>query len=104
MKISVMEVASQGVVKYYAVKEFLAKFIFVNLQLKAIKDRNNIEGAIVNIVSQDEHVEDTEQFIRVLKEQARCYNSCYCVPKYSLWNRVLRAKYRQVKSLVVSKG
>ena len=49
------------------------KFIFVDLQFKAIKDQGNIEEAIINIVSRDEHVEDIERFIRVLKERARCY-------------------------------
>ena len=63
MKISVMEAAIQGVVKSYAVRGFLVKFIFINLQFKAIKDCNNIEGAIVNIVSWDEHGKDIERFI-----------------------------------------
>ena len=73
MKIPIMEEAIQGIVKSYTVRGFLVKFNFVDLQFKAIKDCSNIEGAIVNIVSRDEHVEDIERFIRVLKERARCY-------------------------------
>lgn len=68
MKIPLMEVAIQGVVNSYAVRGFLVKFFFVDLQFKAIKDYINIKGVIVNIVSWDEHVEDIEQFIRVMKE------------------------------------
>ena len=68
MKIPVMEAAIQGVVKSYAVRGFLVKFIFVDLQFKAIKDRNDIKGPILNIVSWDEHVKDIERFIRVLNE------------------------------------
>ena len=63
MKIPVMEAAIQGVVKSYAVRGFLIKFIFVYVQFKAIKDCNNIEGAIVNIVSRDEYDKDIERFI-----------------------------------------
>ena len=73
MKIPMMEAAIQGIVKSYAVRGFLVKFIFVDLQFKAIKDCSNIEGAIINVVSRDEHVKDIKRFIRVLKEQARCY-------------------------------
>ena len=73
MKIPIMEEAVEGIVKSYAVRGFLVKFIFVDLQFKATKDRGNIEGAIINIVSRDKHVEDIEQYIRVLKEKARCY-------------------------------
>ena len=51
MKIPIIEEAIKGIVKSYAVRGFLVKFIFVDLQFKAIKDRGNIEGAIVNIVS-----------------------------------------------------
>ena len=60
IKIPVMEAAIQGIVKSYAVRGFLVKFIFVDLQFKAIKDRSNIRGTIINIVSQYEHVEDIE--------------------------------------------
>ena len=38
MKIPVMEEAIQGFVKSYAVRGFLVKFIFLDLQFKAIKD------------------------------------------------------------------
>ena len=51
MKIPIMEEAIKGIVKSYAVRGFLVKFIFVDLQFKAIKDQGNIKGAIVNIVS-----------------------------------------------------
>ena len=51
MKIPIMEEAIQGIVKSYAVRGFLVKFIFVDLQFKAIKDCSNIEGAIINTIS-----------------------------------------------------
>ena len=63
MKIPIMEAAIQGIIKSYAVRGFLVKFFFVNLQFKAIKDHSNIEGAIIKIASQDGHVEDIERFI-----------------------------------------
>ena len=62
-KIPVMKAAIQGIVKSYAVRGFLVKFIFVHHQFKAIKDHSNIEGEIVNNVSQDKYVADIEQFM-----------------------------------------
>ena len=70
-----MEAAIWGVVKSYAVRGFLVKFVFVGLQFKEIKNHENIEGMIINVVSRDEHIKDIEQYIRVVKECARSYSA-----------------------------
>ena len=49
------------------------KFNFVDLQFKAIKDRNDIKGVIINVIPRDEHVEDIEQYFRVVKERAKYF-------------------------------
>jgi hypothetical protein len=73
MKIPVMEEAIKSIIKAYETRGFTVKFLIVDIQFRGIKDRNNLEGVIVNIVSRDEHVEDIERLIRVYKERVRCY-------------------------------
>ena len=68
MKILVLEIAIKNIVKSYAVKGIMVKFVLVNLQFKVIKDRNNIDGVNINVVFRDEHVEDIERFICLIKE------------------------------------
>ena len=56
----------------YSTRGFHVKTILVDLQFKAIKDRNNL-SVITNVCSRDEHIPEIERFIRVIKERARCY-------------------------------
>ena len=71
MKIPVVDAAIQNIVKLYAIRIFWGNFIFVDLQFKAIKDRNNIRRAIINVVSRNEDDKDIEQYIQVVEEHAR---------------------------------
>jgi hypothetical protein len=73
MKIPVMEDAIKGIIKAYEVRGFTVKFLMVDIKFRGIKDRNNLTGVTVNVVSRDEHVEDIERLIRVYKERIRCY-------------------------------
>lgn len=57
------------------------KFIFNDLQFKAIKDHNNIEGTMINVVSRDEHVENIERYIQVIKECIICYWTMFLLKK-----------------------
>ncbi|OEU08874.1 hypothetical protein FRACYDRAFT_249219 [Fragilariopsis cylindrus CCMP1102] len=72
MKIPVLELEIQRIIKLYAVRGFHVKFILVDIQFKAIKDRGQLT-ATVNVVGKGEHVPAIERFIRVIKERCRCY-------------------------------
>jgi hypothetical protein len=72
MKIPILEQEIERIIKLYAVRGFHVKFIMVDIQFKAIKDRG-IVSAIVNVVGKGEHVPAVERFIRVVKERSRCY-------------------------------
>ena len=67
-----MEDTIDKVIRSYAVRGFYVKVLHVDIQFKAIRDRERV-GAISNVVSRAEHVPEIERFIRVLKERARCY-------------------------------
>jgi hypothetical protein len=72
MKIPNMEDEIKRIIRLYAVRGFHIKYILVDIQFKAIKDRGNLE-AIVNVVGKGEHAPVIERFIRVIKERCRCY-------------------------------
>ncbi|OEU11892.1 hypothetical protein FRACYDRAFT_245012 [Fragilariopsis cylindrus CCMP1102] len=72
MKIPILELEIQRIIKLYAVRGFHVKFILVDIQFKAIKDRGQLT-ATVNVVGKGEHVPAIERFIRVIKERCRCY-------------------------------
>ncbi|OEU10337.1 hypothetical protein FRACYDRAFT_247347 [Fragilariopsis cylindrus CCMP1102] len=72
MKIPVLELEIERIIKLYAVRGFHVKFILVDIQFKAIKDRGKLT-ATVNVVGKGEHVPAIERFIRVIKERCRCY-------------------------------
>ena len=59
-------------IKYYAIRDFSVVIIHVDIQFKCLMDRKNI-AAMVNVVSNEEHVVDIERYHRVIKERARCY-------------------------------
>ena len=65
-----LEKAIKNIVKLYVVIGFLVRFILIDLQFKAIKDCNNIDGVNINVVTSDEHVEDIARYIRLIKECA----------------------------------
>ena len=72
MKIPIMEDEIKKIIQLYAVRGFHIKYIYVDIQFKAIKDRGLLE-AIVNVVGKGEHAPMIERFIRVIKERCRCY-------------------------------
>jgi hypothetical protein len=72
MKISVLEEEIKRIIQLYAVRGFNIKYIMVDIQFKAIKDRGLLD-AIVNVVGKGEHAPAIERFIRVIKERCRCY-------------------------------
>jgi hypothetical protein len=72
MKIPVMD-AIKCIRRAYETRGFTIKFLLVDIQFRGIKDRNNLQGVIVNIISRDEQVEDIERLIQVFKERIRCY-------------------------------
>jgi hypothetical protein len=73
MKIPVMEDAIKCIIKAYKVRGFTVKFLMVDIQFRGIKDRNNLTGVLVNVVSRDEHVEDIKRLIGIYKERIRYY-------------------------------
>ena len=72
MKIETLEREIESVMRGYSTRGFHVKTILVDLQFKAIKDRNNL-SVLTNVCSRDEHIPEIERFIRVIKERARCY-------------------------------
>ena len=53
-----------------AIRGFRVVAIGVDLQFKAMKDRNLV-GSLVNVVSKEEHAKKIERFHRLIKERAR---------------------------------
>ena len=74
MKIPVLEDEIKRIIRLYAVRGFHIKYILVDIQFKAIKDRGLLD-AIVNVVGKGEHAPMIERFIRVVKERCRCYHA-----------------------------
>ena len=72
MKIPILEEEIKRIIRMYSVRGFNIKYILVDIQFKAIKDRGNL-NAIVNVVGKGEHAPAIERFIRVIKERCRCY-------------------------------
>lgn len=72
IKIPVLEMTIKNFVKLYAVRGFVYIFILVYIQFKTIKDHNNIDGVNINVVSRDEHVEEIERYICLIKKCAQC--------------------------------
>ena len=72
MKIPTVEHVIETVIHAYAVRGFHVKVIHVDIQFKALLDREKLPVR-TNIVSRGEHVPEIERYIRVLKERARCY-------------------------------
>jgi hypothetical protein len=72
MKIPILEDEIKRIIRLYAVRGFHVKYILVDIQFKAIKDRGLLD-AIVNVVGKGEHAPMIERFIRVIKERCRCY-------------------------------
>ena len=81
MTIPVMETDIKAMMNTYSSRGFCIKVLHVDIQFKAIKDRNNLIGVRVNVVSRGEHVPEIERFIRVVKERARCYFAMLPVKK-----------------------
>lgn len=73
MKLDDLEEALIGVMKAYALRGFIVKFIMVDIQFKGLKDRFKKFQANMNVVSKKEHVPEIKRFIRVIKERARAY-------------------------------
>ena len=74
MRTQTMENVIVQLLQSYNVRGFRVVAIHVDIQFKAISDRNKL-GPSVNVVSRGEHVPEIERMIRVLKERARCYFS-----------------------------
>ena len=74
MKIETLEREIEWVMRGYSTRGFSmsVKTILVDLQFKAIKDRNNLPVR-TSVCSRDEHIPEIERFICVMKERARCY-------------------------------
>ena len=72
MKIPTMEHVIETVIHAYAVRGFHVKVIHVDIQFKALLDREKLPVR-TNIVSRGKHVPEIERYIRVLKERARYY-------------------------------
>ena len=72
MKIPTIEEGIESVIKSYGIRGFHIATIHVDLQFKAIKDRNQL-SLRTNVCSREEHVPEIERYIRVIKERARCY-------------------------------
>lgn len=85
MKIPVLELEIERIIKLYAVRGFHVKFILVDIQFKSIKDRGKLT-AIVNVVGKGEHVPAVERFIRVIKERCRCY---YAMLPFNVLPRIM---------------
>jgi acetolactate synthase regulatory subunit len=68
MKIPILEDEIKRIVRMYSVRGFNIKYILVDIQFKAIKDRGHLD-AIVNVVGKGEHAPAIERFIRVIKER-----------------------------------
>lgn len=69
MKISTIEHVIDTVLRAYAVRGFHVRAIHVDIQFKAILDRENLP-VLTNVVSRGEHVPEIERYIRVVKERA----------------------------------
>ena len=86
MKIPTMENVIEKLIRSYSVRGFRIVAVHVDIQFKAIRDRN-ILGPSINVVSRGEHVPEIERMIRVQKERSRCYYSMlskvgiYCLPR-----------------------
>jgi hypothetical protein len=74
MKIPTLEEEINRIIRAYSVRGFNVKYVLVDIQFKAIKDRALLD-AIVNIVAKGEHAPVIERFIRVIKERCRCYHA-----------------------------
>ena len=72
MKIPTIEDGIESVLRTYGNRGFHVKTIHVDLQFKALKDRNKL-SLRTNVCSREEHVPEIERYIRVIKERARCY-------------------------------
>ena len=72
-------------IRSYAIRGFRITMILVDMQCKALKDRNLI-GVAFNVVSRDEHVPKIERFIRVIKERGHCY---YAMMSFSYLSRTM---------------
>ena len=108
LKITTLEESLDSVLRSYSTRGFHIKTINVDLQFKAIKDRNNLPVRI-NVCSRDEHIPEIERFIRVLKERARCYFAMlrrveiHTVPKQMIM-QLMRTVVFYVNAFVWRKG
>ena len=72
IKIPTMEKMIMTIIHSYAIRVFYIAIIHVDIQFKAIKDRNLLKTK-VNVVSKGEHVPEIKRVNRMLKERACCY-------------------------------
>jgi hypothetical protein len=71
MKISILEDEIKHIIRMYSVRGFNIKYVLVDIQFKAIKDRGHLDK-IVNVVGRGEHAPTIERFIRGSGECGRC--------------------------------
>ena len=72
MKAATLEIGLKNIIRSYAIRGFSIGIIFIDVQFKALKDRNGL-GVAIGIVSRGEHVKQIERFHRVVEERCRCY-------------------------------
>ena len=108
LKVTTLEDALDRAMRGYSTRGFHIKTINVDMQFKAIDDRNSLPVRI-NVCSRDEHVPEIERFIRVMKERARCYFAMlrrveiYTVPKQIII-QLMRTVVFYVNAFVWRKG
>ena len=72
MKAPTLEAVLKNIVRCYAIRGFNVGVIFLDIQLKCVKDRNLL-GVAVGTASRGEHVKQIYRHHRVIEERRRCY-------------------------------
>ena len=67
-----LESGLKNIIRYYAIRGFSLRIIFIDIQFKALKDYNAL-GIATSMVSRGEHVKEIERSHHVIKERCRCY-------------------------------
>ena len=71
MEAQTLEIGLKAIMHSYAVRGFSVGVIFLDIQFKCVKDRNQL-GVLVNVVSKGEHVKLIERYHRLIEKRCRC--------------------------------